>query len=322
MHDDAATPAALRLEPIDEHRFAAPNEGNAEIHDVVFGGQLLGQSIIAAARCHPDQHVRSIQTIFARTARVSGATELQVDPMHAGRSFASDSITAWQGDRLCARSLVLLDVDEPDLIRHAPSMPDVAGPEQSADGGARGAVFPGSELRIVDDVDLYSLDAPVASADLFLWTRFADAPDDVTINQAVLAWATDGYLIATRDAPARGDQPERRASNRVHRRARADRGVPRAVHHPRLAADRASQHGRRSRPYVRSGRGVPSRRHAGRIVHADQHDPRHARPGGRRRASTSLRARPLTLGPLRTGARNPGLDRSNFNGRDSSSTSL
>ena len=201
---DDATPAALRLEAIDERRFVAPNEGSAEIHDVVFGGQLLGQSIVAAARCHPELRVRSIQTIFARTARVSGATELHVDPMHSGRSFASHTITAWQGDRLCARSLVLLDVDEPDLIRHAPPMPDVAGPDDSADGGARGAVFPGSELRIVDDVDLYSLDAPVGSADLFLWTRFADAPDDVTINQAVLAWATDGYLIATAMRPHAG----------------------------------------------------------------------------------------------------------------------
>jgi acyl-CoA thioesterase len=124
--------------------------------------------------------------------------------MHAGRSFASDTVTAWQGDRLCARSLVLLDVDEPDLIRHAPTMPDVAGPEQSADGGARGAVFPGSEFRIVDDVDLYSLDAPVGPADLFLWTRFPDAPDDLTVNQAVLAWATDGYLIATAMRPHEG----------------------------------------------------------------------------------------------------------------------
>ena len=49
---------------------------------------------------------------------------------------------------------ILLDADEPDLLRHGPAMPPVAGPEESIDvPAARNRCFPGSEVRVVDGVD-------------------------------------------------------------------------------------------------------------------------------------------------------------------------
>ena len=50
--------------------------------------------------------------------------------MHSGRAWASDTITAYQGDRLLSRGLVLLNTVEPDLMRHSPTMPDVPGPRR------------------------------------------------------------------------------------------------------------------------------------------------------------------------------------------------
>jgi acyl-CoA thioesterase-2 len=69
-------PDALRLEPLAENRYTVQNIGDPASRDVVFGGQLLAQSIIACASRHPDKKVRSIQTIFARAARVSDPVEL------------------------------------------------------------------------------------------------------------------------------------------------------------------------------------------------------------------------------------------------------
>ena len=197
-------PEILRLRRIDEHRYAVPNAGQAELRDVVFGGQLLAQVIVAAADRHPGKNVRSVQAIFARAARVSEAVEIAADPMHAGRAFASETFTVWQGDRLCARMLVLLDADEPDVVRHAAPAPDVDGPEEAVPQGQGGLVFPGAELRIVGGVDTWAVDAPVAPAELFLWMRGPGSPGERCVDQAVVAFATDGFLIGTAMRPHAG----------------------------------------------------------------------------------------------------------------------
>jgi acyl-CoA thioesterase len=194
----------LKLEPAGPGRFRVHNEGDPGVRDVVFGGQLLGQSIMAASASFPGKQVRTLHTIFARAARVSAATELAVEPIHDGRSFASANVSAWQGDRLCARSLALLDAPDPDLIRHAAPAPKVAGPEQSPDAGPSPLVFPGAELRIVGGVDTWSPDAAVGPAELFAWVRFAGAPGDLASNQAILAWGTDVFLIGTAMRPHAG----------------------------------------------------------------------------------------------------------------------
>jgi len=201
MHDPLSL---LHVEPAGPGRYRVRKEGDPAVGDVVFGGQLLGQMIMAASASSPGKQVRTIHTLFARAARVSAATELAVEPIHDGRSFASANVTAWQGDRLCARALVLLDAPDPDLIRHAAPAPGVAGPEESVDSGASPLVFPGAELRIVGGVDTWSSGAPVGPAELFAWVRYAGAPADVATNQAILAWGTDGFLIGTAMRPHAG----------------------------------------------------------------------------------------------------------------------
>jgi acyl-CoA thioesterase len=101
MHDPLSL---LHVEAVGPGRYRVRNEGDPAVRDVVFGGQLLGQMIVAASVSSPGKQVRTIHTIFARAARVSATTELSVDPIHDGRSFASANVTAWQGDRLCARA--------------------------------------------------------------------------------------------------------------------------------------------------------------------------------------------------------------------------
>jgi len=201
MHDPLSL---LRVEPGAGGRLRVRNEGDPALRDVVFGGQLLGQMIVAASAHAPGKQVRTLHTIFARAARVSAATELAVEPIHDGRSFASANVTAWQGERLCARALVLLDAPDPDLIRHAAPAPVVPGPDECPDAGPSPLVFPGAELRIVGGVDTWSPDAPAGPAELFAWVRYAGAPSDVATNQAILAWGSDGFLIGTALRPHAG----------------------------------------------------------------------------------------------------------------------
>jgi acyl-CoA thioesterase len=167
---------------------------------VVFGGQLLAQTIVAAATVDPAKSVKSVHTVFARGAQVDAPLEFEVDVMQQGRSFASATVTVTQGERLCTRSLVLLHAPDSDLIRHQVAAPEVAPAERSTPSGHSAGFW---EIRTVDGVDIADPDA-VGPAVLDVWTRFPGAPDDPTVNQALLAFATDGFLIGTAMRPHAG----------------------------------------------------------------------------------------------------------------------
>jgi acyl-CoA thioesterase len=189
---------ALTLEPVGEGRFRAPNI--AVGHDVVFGGQLLAQSIVAGVRCDPEKSVKTLHTVFARGASKAQPVEIAVEPMHSGRSFGSATVTISQGERLCTRSIVLLSADEPDLMRHADEPVVTSSPDDApAAAHSEGAW----EVRVVDGVDITD-PSLVGPPDLDVWTRFVGAPDDPVTNQALVAFATDGFLIGASMRPHEG----------------------------------------------------------------------------------------------------------------------
>jgi acyl-CoA thioesterase len=192
----------LDLQPAGEGRFRASHHD--EGHGVVFGGQLLAQSLLAAARTVPGKQVLSLHNVFARGASPGEPLDVAVDVLQSGRAFASASVTTSQGDRLCTRATVLLHAADDDLIRHATPMPDVAPPA----AGAAGAVGRWWDVEVVDGVDVNDPDA-VGPAELRVWTRFpgAGAPpagEDPAVHQALLAYASDGFLIGTAMRPHAG----------------------------------------------------------------------------------------------------------------------
>ena len=197
-------PEAFRLTPAGEHRFLATSIGDPAVHNVVYGGQLLAQMILASDQVASDKEVASIHTLFARSARVADPLEIDVDVIHDGRTMGSHSIIVHQGDRVCAQGLVLRRADGPDLIRHEPAMPDVDGPDDSSTSTHGGLVAPGSELRVVGGVDTSDPDAPVGPAELLAWVRLPSGADSPALAQALLAYGTDGFLIGTAMRPHAG----------------------------------------------------------------------------------------------------------------------
>jgi acyl-CoA thioesterase II len=195
----SALPDLLQLDEIGADRFRVRHpDSSPEGRDVVFGGQLLAQMIMAADRvAGSTKDPKSIHAIFARAGTYAQPIELQVESLQAGRTWASDTVTATQGERLLARSLVLLHADEPDLMRHAPEMPKVAGPDDSST--TEGLAFPGAELRMVDDPP----DAPGGVPSMLFWHRYPDKVDSVAGNDAILSWGTNGFLIGLAMRPHR-----------------------------------------------------------------------------------------------------------------------
>ncbi|HKY16516.1 MAG TPA: acyl-CoA thioesterase domain-containing protein [Microthrixaceae bacterium] len=190
--------AALELDEVAPGSFRARN---MEAHgQVVYGGQILAQVVVAAARAAGGKDVRSVHTIFARGGRLDTGLEITVDTLNDGRAIGSSTVTVSQGDRTVSRSLVLTSVEEPDLVRHADAAPKVPAPEECPPAAHGNGWW---ELRIVDGVDLSDPGA-VGPAELNVWTRAVGAPADPVIGQALLAYATDGFLIGTAMRPHEG----------------------------------------------------------------------------------------------------------------------
>lgn len=189
---------ALALEPSAPGAWRAENAPTGQ--GFVFGGQLLGQAIVAALAGQDGKTVKTLHTVFARAAAPDAALAIEVEPVSAGRTIASSAVTIRQGERVCARSLALLSADEPDFIRHGDRAPDVPRPDACAPAGY---ALPGWEIRIAGGVDLADPDA-VGPPELDVWIRFPGAPDDPGLSQALVAFASDAFLIGTAMRPHPG----------------------------------------------------------------------------------------------------------------------
>ncbi len=189
---------AFTLVPEGPDRYLAQNLQFG--HAVVFGGQIIGQSLVAGLAGHEGKTVKTVHTVFARGASPDAPLELAVDRMHAGRAVASSTVTVSQGDTLCARSVVLLTAVEPDVIRHADTPPRASKPDDVGGHVRQSGAF---EVGVVGDVDINEPDQ-VGPSELDVWVRFAGAPEEPGVNQALLAFANEGFLIGTAMLPHPG----------------------------------------------------------------------------------------------------------------------
>jgi acyl-CoA thioesterase II len=188
---------SIELRPVGDNRW----EGTTVPYGGwVAGGQLVGQAIAAATAAAPGKQVTSVHTVFTRMGGPGQPVTADVAPLHGGRSFASCVVTLSQGDRALASSLVLSGAPEDDLVTHAVSPPDVAGPEMAA---AQTSQLTGWDHRHVGDVDLFD-PMRIGPPELQMWSQFATGRRDPLAGQALLAWASVGSLIGTAMRPHEG----------------------------------------------------------------------------------------------------------------------
>lgn len=187
----------LDLEQVAERTFRADHLD--EGHGVVFGGQLLAQSVIAAARVVPDKELLSMHTVFARGGDFDQPLDIEVEVLQSGRSMSNVTVTTSQARGVCTHSVALLHAPDEDRIRHADDPPAaVAAGADAWTSRPGGADF--WEVRVVDDVD-FMTPGLIGPPELRVWSRFPEAPSDLTTSQAMLAYASDGFLIATAMRP-------------------------------------------------------------------------------------------------------------------------
>ena len=208
----------------------------------VFGGQVLAQSVVAAARTAPaGRQVHSMHGYFLRPGDVSLPITFSVDRIHDGRSFATRRTQAYQRG-LPILSMIASFQTADGGLDHAAAMPaGLPAPEDLPDERAVLAEIDHPmaqywsssrpfELRHVDG-PVYLRAAERPTAHQAVWFRAVGRlPDDDVLHRAAMAyasdytilesimrrhgvaWATEGYRAASLDhamwwhRPARVDE--------------------------------------------------------------------------------------------------------------------
>jgi acyl-CoA thioesterase II len=173
-------------------RFEGDSDGGGR--QVVDGSQILAQSLVAAGKALPGRTVRSAHAFFVAAASPAKPLEFTVTPVRAGRSFASATVMASQGERTCATVTVLLDHPQPDVIRHD----QWAGPPVAGPAAAYPATMPlrGRELRI-EGIRDYGNPDEVGPPAIDAWLRYDVVPERDDLRRALVAHFTGHLSIST-----------------------------------------------------------------------------------------------------------------------------
>jgi acyl-CoA thioesterase II len=174
----------------------------------VFGGQVIGQALVAACRTVEDRPPHSLHAYFLLPGDPKGPIIYDVDRIRDGRSFTTRRVVAIQHGEPIFSMSVSFHADEPGFD-HQAKMPDVPKPEDlPSEAEIRQRVLP----MMPDPVRLYYererpielrpveyeryLGKKINDARFHVWIRTTGKlPDDPAIHQCVLAYASDMLLL-------------------------------------------------------------------------------------------------------------------------------
>lgn len=162
----------------------------------VFGGQVLGQALMAAGADVPEGRApHSLHGYFLRPGDPTTPIDYEVEMLRDGRSFSTRSVVARQHGKAIFSSTASFQIDEPGSIEHQDAMPDVPWPDElpsflrrprASDTALRGE-WDALDVRYDDTAD----------DGVRVWLRTDGAlPDDPLLHAAVLAYASDLTLMA------------------------------------------------------------------------------------------------------------------------------
>ena len=196
----------LRLAPLGGDRFRAESQDIGT--PVVFGGQVLGQALMAAnLTVDADRPVHSMHAYFLLPGE-HAPIDYVVDRVRDGRSFTTRHVVARQEDRIIFEMSASFQTAA-EGIEHQSPMPAVAAPEglvseldqrlaigdqMPAKWREKGLAPHGIEYRQVEPND--PLHPAVRPSEYQLWLRaVAPLPDDPLLHRALLAYASDHGLL-------------------------------------------------------------------------------------------------------------------------------
>jgi acyl-CoA thioesterase-2 len=180
----------------------------------VFGGQVLGQALVAASRTVEGRQVHSLHAYFLRRGDLSVPIVFEVDRSRDGRSFTSRRVVAIQHGQPILTMSASFQVAEPGL-EHQARMPEAPPPESLRDLAVVEAemiermphkltgYFRNQrpfEFRAVSPDDYLTREKRPASK--LVWFRvIGELPDDQALHRCLLTYVSDYHLLPTSTMP-------------------------------------------------------------------------------------------------------------------------
>lgn len=205
--------ALLRLERIEQNLFRGQSQDLG--WGAVFGGQVLGQALSAAAQTVPaDRPVHSMHAYFLRQGDARRPIVYDVDALRDGGSFTTRRVIAIQGGHPIFSMACSFQIQEGGFD-HRATPPDVPPPEgllserEAAERVADRIPEPirtialaerPIEIRPVQPMNFLS--PKPAEPRRQLWYRAAGPlPDDPAVHRYLLAYASDFNFLTTAMLP-------------------------------------------------------------------------------------------------------------------------
>jgi acyl-CoA thioesterase-2 len=205
-HDVAELLGVLDLEQVgtDHFRGLVPQLGRKR----VFGGLVVAQALVAAARTVADRAPHSLHAYFILPGDPKLPIDYEVERVRDGRSFTTRRCAAIQAGRPIFALFASFQVPESGLD-HQAAMPDVPDPDSLPSKAEIATLYPnrfppsmkawfdGENAIEVRSCDLARYDGtgkpnPVQ----YIWIRATGRlPDDPAIHRAVLAYLSDLSLL-------------------------------------------------------------------------------------------------------------------------------
>ncbi|WP_226661674.1 acyl-CoA thioesterase [Microbulbifer aggregans] len=197
----------LDVEQLDTNLFRSRQ--HVENHrKVLFGGQVLGQALMAAARTVDGRLPHSLHAYFLRPGSSEKPVIYDVDPIRDGGSFTTRRIVARQNGKAIFNMSASFQIDEPGFD-HQDSMPidgvvppeglkntqelaEDMGMQTAADDQRRFMV----DFRPVDPKSYF--DHTAREARCMFWFKVDDSlSDDPIEHRSALCYASDMALLGT-----------------------------------------------------------------------------------------------------------------------------
>ena len=185
----------------------------------MFGGQLLGHALMAAAMtAPPDRDVTAMQFMFLQSATPERPIDFEVTTLQDGKRFASRHVRGTQASGATAGHRIVLDAQVSFAVPLA--SPEHAAPSRACDVDPQtlprfvdlpaetidavwrtlGYAFDpiGLDLRVADPERGLGLGS--ATPTLRFWLRARDPlPDEPLLQAAAFAYLSDWWINFTRD---------------------------------------------------------------------------------------------------------------------------
>ena len=203
----------LDLEEIERNHYrgTSPNEGWQR----VYGGQVLGQALVAAARTvEPDRYAHSLHGYFLRPGDTRVPILYVVDRIRDGKSFTTRRVVAIQHGQAIFNMAISFQILE-DGLTHQFDMPEVPPPEALEDEAELRKRFAANlpreyadsftrerpiEVRPIEPYDFFKPEKRAPQQSCWMRTRGV-LPDDKRLHQCVLAYLSDWTLLDTATLP-------------------------------------------------------------------------------------------------------------------------